>query len=198
MKENKTGGQKDSETKREKLLSEKKKSPIVKIIVILIVLAIPLAWFVLSNRSEAGLGSVAGTQIVEKVSYKSQTIRMSTVDAVAGSGSIEIPVDIVKDKKIVYFEYSKGGKKVPLMAYITPSGKLVTAVSMCEPCRSTKFHIEGDEMVCNACGTRWTLEGLQGVSGGCLAYPPDVVAHTLEGGKVKIQDAIVLAWKPRV
>jgi len=198
MKENKTGGQKDSETKREKLLSEKKKSPIVKIIVILIVLAIPLAWFVLSNRSEAGLGSVAGTQIVEKVSYKSQTIRMTTVDAVAGSGSIEIPVDIVKDKKIVYFEYSKGGKKVPLMAYITPSGKLVTAVSMCEPCRSTKFHIEGDEMVCNACGTRWTLEGLQGVSGGCLAYPPDVVAHTLEGGKVKIQDAIVLAWKPRV
>jgi uncharacterized membrane protein len=83
------------------------------------------------------------------------------------------------------------------MAYITPSGKLVSAVSMCEPCRSTKFHIEGEEMVCNACGTRWTMEGLQGISGGCVAYPPDVLAHTIEGGKVKIQDTIILDWKPR-
>lgn len=198
MKEKKTGVQKGSETKRDKLLAEKKKFPLVKIIVILLVAAIPLAWFVLRNSSEASSGSVAGTQVTEKVSYKNQNIRMTTVDAVAGSGYIEIPSEIVKEKKIVYFEYNKGGKQVPLMAYITPSGKLVTAVSMCEPCRSTKFHIEGDEMVCNACGTRWTLEGLQGVSGGCLAYPPDVVAHTLEGGKVKIQDTIILGWKPRV
>lgn len=187
-----------SEAKREKLLAEKKKFPLVKIIVILLVAAIPLAWFILRNSSEAGSGSVSGTKVTEKVSYKNQTIRMTPVDIVAGSGYIEIPMEIVKDKKIVYFEYNKGGKQVPLMAYITPSGKLVTAVSMCEPCRSTKFHIEGEEMVCNACGTRWTLEGLQGVSGGCLAYPPDVVAHAIEGGKVKIPETIILGWKPRV
>lgn len=198
MKENKSGVQKGSETKREKLLAEKKKFPLVKIIVILLVAAIPLAWFILKNTSDAGSGNVTGTKVTEKVSYKNQTIRMTPVDAVAGSGSIEIPAEIVKDKKIVYFEYNKGGKKVPLMAYIAPSGTLVTAVSMCEPCRSTKFHIEGEEMVCNACGTRWTLEGLKGVSGGCLAYPPDVVAHTIEGGKVKIQETIILDWKPRV
>lgn len=187
-----------SEAKREKLLAEKKKFPLVKIIVILLVAAIPLAWFILRNSSEAGSGSVSGTKVTEKVSYKNQTIRMTPVDIVAGSGYIEIPMEIVKDKKIVYFEYNKGGKQVPLMAYITPSGKLVTAVSMCEPCRSTKFHIEGEEMVCNACGTRWTLEGLQGVSGGCLAYPPDVVAHAIEGGKVKIPETTILGWKPRV
>lgn len=198
MKEKKSDILKGSETKREKLLAEKKKFPLVKVIVILLVAAIPLAWFILRNSPEAASGSVAGTQITEKVSYKSQNIRMTPVDSVAGSGTIEIPVEIVKDKKIVYFEYNKGGKQVPLMAYITSSGKLVTAVSMCEPCRSTKFHIEGDEMVCNACGTRWTLEGLQGISGGCLAYPPDVVAHTIEDGKVKIQETIILDWKPRV
>ena len=198
MKENKSGVQKGSETKRDKLLSEKKKFPLVKIIVILLVAAIPLAWFLLRNSSEAGSGSVAGTKVTENVSYKNQNIRMTPVDVVSGSGYIEIPSQIVQEKKIVSFEYNKGGKQVPLMAYITPSGKLVTAVSMCEPCRSTKFHIEGEEMVCNACGTRWTMEGLQGVSGGCLAYPPEVVAHTLEGGKVKIQDTIVLGWKPRV
>jgi len=198
MKEKKTGVKTGSETKRDKLLSEKKKFPLVKMIVVSLVAAIPLAWFVLRNSSETGSGNVAGTKVSEKISYKNQTIRMTPVDAVAGSGSIEIPAEIVKDKKIVYFEYSKAGKQVPLMAYIAPSGKLVTAVSMCEPCRSTKFHIEGEEMVCNACGTRWTMEGLKGVSGGCLAYPPDVVAHTIEGGKVKIPETIILDWKPRV
>jgi len=198
MKEKKSDIPKGSEAKREKLLAQKKKFPFVKVVVILLVLAISLAWFLFKESPEAGLGSVFGTKVTEKVSYKNQNIRMTPVAGVAGSGYMEIPVDVVKDKKIVYFEYNKAGKQVPLMAYITPSGKLVTAVSMCEPCRSTKFHIEGEDMVCNACGTRWTMEGLQGISGGCLAYPPDVVAHTIEGGKVKIQDTIILDWKPRV
>ena len=198
MKEKKSDIPKVSEAKREKLLAQKKKFPFVKVVVILLVLAVPLAWFLFKESPEAGMGSVSGTTVMEKVNYRNQRIAMTRVDAATGGGYTEIPVDVVKDKKIVYFEYSKAGKQVPLMAYITPSGKLVTAVSMCEPCRSTKFHIEGEDMVCNACGTRWTMEGLQGISGGCLAYPPDVVAHTLEGGKVRIQDTIILDWKPRV
>lgn len=198
MKEKKIDIPKGSEAKREKLLASKKKFPFVKMVVILLVLAVPLAWFLFKESPEAGSGNVAGTAVVEKVNYQNQRIAMTRVDAATGGGYTEIPVDVVKDKKVVYFEYSKAGKQVPLMAYITPSGKLVTAVSMCEPCRSTKFHIEGEEMVCNACGTRWTMEGLQGISGGCLAYPPDVVAHTIEGGKVRIQDTIILDWKPRV
>ncbi|MBU2027015.1 MAG: DUF2318 domain-containing protein [Proteobacteria bacterium] len=198
MKEKKSDIPTGREAKREKLLAQKKKFPFVKMVVILLVLAVPLAWFILRNSPEAGLGSVAGTAVMEKVNYRDQRIAMTRVDAATDGGYTEIPVDVIKDKKIVYFEYNKGGKQMPLMAYITPSGKLVTAVSMCEPCRSTKFHIEGEEMVCNACGTRWTMEGLQGISGGCLAYPPDVVAHTIEGGKVRIQDTIILDWKPRV
>lgn len=198
MKEKISDAPAGSDAKREKLLAQKKKFPFVKAVVVLLALAVPLAWFLLKESPEAGSGSVAGTMVMAKVDYRNQRIAMTQVNAAYEGGYVEIPVDTIKDKKIVYFEYNKGGKQVPLMAYITPSGKLVTAVSMCEPCRSTKFHIEGEQMVCNACFTRWTLEGLRGISGGCLTYPPDVVAHTIEGGKARIQEKIILDWQPRV
>ncbi len=187
-----------AEAKRDRVLGEKKKFPLVKIVVIFAAAMVPLAWFVLRQSPDAGSANAAGTKVMDKVSYRNQNIAMTRIEAAVVSGSITIPIDLVKGKKLVSFEYTSGRKQVPLMAYITPSGKLVTAVSMCEPCRSTKFHIEDEQMVCNACGTRWTLEGLQGVSGGCLTYPPDVVAHSIGGGKITIPEKIVSDWKPRV
>ena len=198
MKEKNANRPEASQGKRQKLLEEKKKFPLVKVVVIFVVAAIPLAWFVFRDSPDASSGSVAGTKVVEKVSYRNQNVAMTRIDAAVAGGSVSIPADLIQEKKLVYFEYASGRKRVPLMAYVTPSGKLVTAVSMCEPCKSTKFHIENEQMVCNACFTRWTLEGLRGISGGCLEYPPDVVAHTIEGGNVKINERIVLDWKPRV
>jgi len=198
MKEKKANTSAGGESKREKILGEKKKFPLVAVIVIFVVAAIPLAWFIFRDSPDASSGSSAGTKVMEKVSYRNQNIAMTRIDAALAAGFVSIPVDLVKEKKLVFFEYASGRKQVPLMAYIIPSGKLVTAVSMCEPCKSTKFHIENEQMVCNACGTRWMLEGLQGISGGCLTYPPDVVAHSIEGGKIKINEKIVLDWKPRV
>ena len=120
------------------------------------------------------------------------------MEATATGGTIELPLDAVKEKKLISFSYGNKEKRLPLMAYITPSGKLVTAMSVCEPCRSNKFHIEGNNMVCNSCFTKWDLETLEGLSGGCLKYPPDVLAHTVQGNKIAIREKDVLNWKPRI
>ena len=69
---------------------------------------------------------------------------------------------------------------------------------MCEPCRSTRFHIEGKTLVCNACATKWNLETLKGISGGCLNYPPDVIPSTVDKGLIQIDEKTVTQWKPRV
>ena len=87
---------------------------------------------------------------------------------------------------------------IPLLSYITQSGRVVTAVSMCEPCRSTRFHIEDKKIVCNACGTEWNLETLKGIQGGCLNYPPDVIPSTIEKDRIQIDEKNVTQWKPRV
>ena len=99
---------------------------------------------------------------------------------------------------MVRFEYEGNGVKIPLLSYVTRSGKVITAVSMCEPCRSTRFHIKGTTLVCNACGTEWNLETLKGIQGGCLNYPPDVIPSTLVQNQIQIDEKIVAQWKPRV
>lgn len=110
---------------------------------------------------------------------------------------ISIPVDDVRNNKLVAFDYNSGTKTIPLTAWVTPSGAIKTAIRMCEPCNSTSFRIEGNILVCNTCGTRWDLETLKGISGGCVNYPPDPMPSIIEGGNVIIDAGPVKAWKPR-
>lgn len=93
--------------------------------------------------------------------------------------------------------YVTEGNNLALLTYVAPSGRLVVATAMCEPCRSTVFHIEGTQLVCDTCFTRWDLNTLKGVSGGCTGYPPKEVPATVQGGSVLIPVAALEAWAPR-
>jgi len=197
----------DYEGKREKLLEEistldfifmhLSKSKKLHLLALLAV-ALPVTWWILRESPPAGSEGTLRSPVMENVSYQGRSVAMTKVAAVIGNGAVEVPVDLVKEKKLVYFEYQRTDGRIPLLAYITPSGKLVTAVSVCEPCNSASFHIEGNEMVCNACFTRWNLETLKGISGGCLNYPPDVLPHSVREGKAMIKEIDVMNWKPRV
>lgn len=152
---------------------------------------------VLRNTSQSGGPSVTGAQ-VGAVDYGArERIEQSPIQVAQAGGKIEVPLAEVKQKRLVGFTYNGPGKTLPLLAYLAPSGKVVTAVSMCEPCNSTTFHIEGNELVCNTCGTRWQLEDLKGTAGGCQAYPPDAFPNTLAGETIVVQESSVADWQPR-
>ena len=90
------------------------------------------------------------------------------------------------------------GGTIPLISYIAPgSGNLVVATSFCEPCKSTSFHIEGNTLVCDTCFTKWDLNTLQGVSGGCTAYPPQALKAQQQGGNIVVATADLESWTPR-
>ncbi len=125
------------------------------------------------------------------------------------SDGLSFPVQDLKDNGIVALKYDRstpmpaeyqaltGGDALPLLSYLAPSGNLVVATSFCEPCRGTSFHIEGDALVCDVCFTRWDLNTLEGISGGCMLYPPEVVTAELRGDTVFVPAADVEAWLPR-
>ena len=186
--------------KKEKVLGEKRRKPYL-IPISLAIIAIALGgvgYWMMREKAVADPRVSSQPKVSERVDYSGQTIRMADIQAKVQNGKISIPLDVVKEKKMVRFDYDNKGVKVPLLSYITQSGRVVTAVSMCEPCRSTRFHIQDKTLVCNACATEWNLETLQGIKGGCLNYPPDIIPSTVEKGLIQIDEKTVTQWKPRV
>jgi uncharacterized membrane protein len=186
--------------KKEKVLGEKKRKPYwvsISLAVIVVMLA-GVGYWLVKGDTVADSRVSSQPKVSGKVDYAGQNISMTDIQAKADNGRISIPLNVVMEKKMVYFVYEGNGVKIPLLSYVTPSGRIVTAVSMCEPCRSTRFHISDKKIVCNACGTEWNLETLKGIQGGCLNYPPDVIPSTIEGDRIRIDEKIVTQWKPRV
>ena len=188
--------------KKEKVLGEKKGKLSWRLLSLAAACVVVLAGFTywLVQRGNAASDPRVSSQpkVAAKVDYAGQTIRMTDVSVKVENGKISIPLDVVIEKKMVRFEYEGNGVKIPIVSYITPAGKVITAVSMCEPCRSTRFHIQDKMLVCNACNTEWNLETLKGIQGGCLNYPPDVIPSTIVKNQIQIDEKIVAQWKPRV
>lgn len=126
-----------------------------------------------------------------------ETIQMTDLNATVSDGTIAVPVATVKEKRLVAFTY-KGATEIPLLAYVAPSGEIVTAVSVCEPCSSERFFIKGNRIICSSCGTEWDLESLKGFAGGCTKYPPDKLDNTIAGEVIRIDEKSVAGWKSRI
>lgn len=186
--------------KKEKVLGEKKKKPYwVPISLALIAIALGgVGYWIIQEKTVADSRVSSQPKVSGKVDYAGQKIQMADIQVKVKNGKISIPLDVVMEKKMVRFEYEGNGLRIPLLSYITQSGRVVTAVSMCEPCRSTRFHIQDKTLICNACYTEWDLENLKGIKGGCLNYPPDIIPSTVQKNQILIDEKVVLDWKPRV
>lgn len=151
---------------------------------------VAVAVFVLTSSfaNKAGPAAVAASTL--------QQVPAAT--AAREGGKVSILAQEVTEKKLVAWDYKEGSKTVPLLAYTTPSGALKLASRMCEPCNSTSFHVEGTQLVCNSCGSRWELENSKGVSGGCLTYPPEVFPSSVVDGKLSVDEQAVAKWVRRV
>lgn len=122
---------------------------------------------------------------------------------ITGNGTkVHVPYSFVKDKKIVFVDIKlanqtdelqyqsriiplnlyKGGNYLPLIVLYTPLGKVIAGIRTCEPCGSFSMHIgEGKYLICDACGTKWDIETLKGISSGCPNYPPPKLTSSANG-----------------
>jgi uncharacterized protein len=162
-----------------------------------------IATIVLTQESVPGFDDKYN--IGKSMDYKDKTVVMAEVKAEVGNGLVKIPLNVLEKKGIIQsmydpnFDIGNGQKGLPVMAYVSPSGRVIVAASFCEPCYSRKFHIENDQLVCDTCGTRWALGDLTGIGGGCVKYPPAELKYTVDksSGMIVINEPELKNWKPR-
>ena len=130
--------------------------------------------------------------------YDGVKLTATAVESKVENGYIIISLPQVLEKKMVSFTYDGKSKKVEMIAYVNPQGKLVTSIAMCEPCNSKSFHTESQDLVCDNCGTRWNFTTLEGISGACQKYPPDPIPSQIVGSEVRISERLVSEWKMRI
>jgi hypothetical protein len=189
--------------KRRKFQPTRKSGPSLAtttaVVAVLLVLGAGAIWALRSGSPRPDAApSASASGSAAPAPAKTTTLQMTSISAKVENGKISIPLDTVKEKGLVRFTYKGAKGETPLLAYVAPSGKVTTAVSVCEPCSSTRFFIQDSNIVCSACYTRWDLENLKGISGGCTRYPPDRLQNTISGGSILIDESIVAKWQPRV
>ena len=139
----KVSGKSEWKAKRAKVMGQKPaKRSFTKVSFGILVLAVIATYFFWPKSGNSIIQ--AQPVVLDNVSYTTARKQMIDIQAKVENGKIVIPLDVVREKKFVAFNYDTPDRSVPLLAYISGEGKMVTAVSMCEPCESRRFHIKGD------------------------------------------------------
>ncbi len=128
--------------------------------------------------------------------YRDEQIRSTPVEAVMIGGKIGVPLRIVQEHKLVRFFDPEKVQEVPVIAYITPQGKLVTAMSKSEQCGSTDFYLSGNNIHCASCGSYWNMASMEAYAC-CQRFYPDPIPSSVSGDMVVIDPAAVRQWQSR-
>lgn len=188
-------------SKRDMVLGDKKSNASKRMYVNLIfvaLFALVLSSYFVGNKTKAEKVIDEQPEVVSEVEYPPIRTDMTPIEVRVENGKIIIPLDEVIKNKFVKYSYKAKYQEVPLLAYINGEGKVITSISMCEPCDSRTFHIVSDELVCNSCGSTWNLNDLDPISGSCSKYPPDPIPSKVINNEIQIDVKFVENWKRRV
>lgn len=128
--------------------------------------------------------------------YRDDQIRSTPVEAMMVGGKIGIPLRSVQEHKLVRFFDPEKVQELPMIAYVTPQGKLVTAMSKSEQCGSTDFYLSGDNIHCATCGSYWNMASMEAYAC-CQRFFPDPIPSSVSGDMVVIDPAAVRQWQSR-
>ncbi|MBE0558175.1 MAG: DUF2318 domain-containing protein, partial [Proteobacteria bacterium] len=129
--------------------------------------------------------------------YPDTRIPSFPVTAEMEDGFITISINDVKEHRLVRFFDPEGKQQIPIIAYVTPTGKLVTAMSTSEQCGSKDFYLQGNNINCANCASYWNMSSMEAYAC-CARYYPDPLPSMLVGDKVRIDPAIVRTWGSRL
>lgn len=132
--------------------------------------ASPTAALVAVKRATA-----AATQPAAAPTAGTSGASQGKVAVTAQNGVVTLALADVSDGKAHFYTYEGAGKVIPFFVLKSSDGVIRAAFDACDVCFPFKkgYHQEGDEMVCNNCGSRFPSVKINEVKGGCNPAPLD-------------------------
>lgn len=141
---------------------------------------IALVWNKNSNRN----GTDAGSQNNTDAAPRQET------QVIEAGGNLVIPVDEVTETA-QFFPAEVDGTEMEIIAVRDSDGNIRTAFNTCQVCYSSGrgYYVQqGDYLICQNCGNRFTVEQIETSSGGCNPYP------IFEENKLVSEDSVVISY----
>jgi hypothetical protein len=135
--------------------------------------------------------------VTESVDYGEREIPMTDIQFRVENGYVIISLDDVIQHRIVFINYQGPTSPIPVMAYISPIGKLVTAISINEPCNETRFKIVGNDIKAEKCRAIWDMNSMEAHIC-CTNNYPDPIPSEVTGNEVRISERTILSWNRRL
>jgi hypothetical protein len=126
-----------------------------------------------------------------------ERINSATLTAMMDGDDIIVSSEKVMNYRIVRIKDPEGIQTVPVLLYVTPRGKIVSAMSISESCRSDDFYLEGENIHCANCPSYWNMESLEAYAC-CQKYYPEPIPSTVSGGMLRISKKVVQDWRTRL
>lgn len=167
-----------------------RKIPVAIFLVLLVAVVILIYLGVLSKTPQSDL---PGMVVAEPRSYIGKIEHARPIQPDFNDSQARIKLADVDRLNIVDFELNNSkGETIPVMAYITSSGRLFVGKSICA-CGGTKFSLAGEVLVCDSCRTTFTIENQKFISGSVTAgkNPPARIKSVLDNGMIIIHQSDV-------
>jgi uncharacterized membrane protein len=138
---------------------------------------------------------LAGVGAFIALNFSDRSSTTVTADGSGSSGSaseLTFQVGDFQDGAPKYFSYdAPSGKTVKFFILKSSDGVIRAAFDACDVCYQNKkgYRQEGDFMICNNCGQRFTSTRINEVRGGCNPAP---LERTIKGDQLVIASADIL------
>jgi uncharacterized protein len=134
--------------------------------------------------------------ISEPVYYTGEILGMTEIQSDKREGYFILSLEDIRLNKFVRAWYDAPTTQLPIIAYISPKGRLVTAIGVTEPCGESDYTIVDDHIHCGSCTGEWDMNTMQAF-GACPKYYPLPIQSSIDGSTVLIAEADLQNWRRR-
>jgi nitrite reductase/ring-hydroxylating ferredoxin subunit len=113
------------------------------------------------------------------------------IDVVIEGDAVSIPTSELAAGKQIHFTLASDLGDRHFMAYQL-EGRTHVRANVCPPCRSIGFSRDGDELVCDRCGTIFDATTGDGISGACRDYPKAGVDSTVSDDQTVVSHSALM------